>query len=209
MSSALANVIWIGGSPCAGKSSIAGAIAQMRGWAVYRCDDEFERHALLADPIRQPVFSRLIRLTCDELWLRPLNQQVDEEIAFYREEFSFIRDDLERRAADHIVIAEGAALLPELIGKHAVDEGRAIWIVPTAEFQREHYAKRDWPAETLAQCSDREAAWANWMERDARFARYVEASATERNYPFLVVDGMRSLDENIMAVASWLTGTRS
>lgn len=195
----MANVVWIGGSPCAGKSSIADAISRERGWAVYRCDDEVARHARLADPVRQPIFWRLNQLSCDELWMRLLDQQVAEELAFYREEFAFIRDDLARLPSDRMVIAEGAALLPELIDPAAVARGRAIWIVPTAEFQRHHYAKRDWTTETLSACSDRDAAWANWMERDARFAHEVKRSARALGYPLLVVDGTRSLDENIAA----------
>ncbi|MEU8662863.1 hypothetical protein [Actinoplanes philippinensis] len=36
---------WIGGSPCAGKSTVAGRIAGRRGVPVYSCDDAFDRHA--------------------------------------------------------------------------------------------------------------------------------------------------------------------
>jgi hypothetical protein len=201
----LPNVVWIGGSPCAGKSSIADAIARERGWSVYRCDDEVTRHAQLADPLRQPVFTRLNRLSCDELWLRPLDEQVSEEFAFYREEFPFILDDLARFPAGQTVLAEGAALLPELIDPAVVAQGRAVWIVPTAAFQLEYYGKRAWPADTLAGCTDHAAAWANWMERDIRFARAVAASAHALSYPLLLVDGPTSLEENIATVDRLLT----
>jgi 2-phosphoglycerate kinase len=200
----LANVVWIGGSPCAGKSSIADAIAREQGWIVYRCDDEVERHARLADPVRQPILWRLNRLSGDDLWMRPLDQQVEEEFAYYRDEFAFICEDLERLPSDRTVIAEGAALLPELIEPKAVEQGRAIWIVPAPEFQREHYARRDWTTGTLSACSNPAAAWENWMERDVRFARRVEADAAARNFPVLVVDGVKSLTENIANVRDWL-----
>src|SRR5687768_8236792 len=42
----------------------------------------------------KPNFSRLIRLTTDELWLRPVDELVADEIALYSEEFSFIIEDL-------------------------------------------------------------------------------------------------------------------
>lgn len=203
-SSDFQNIIWIGGSPCAGKSSIADAIAAERGWAVYRCDDEVERHAQLADPVRQPVFTRLNRLSCDELWMRPLDRQVAEEFAFYRDQFSLILDDLARFPSDRTVIAEGAALLPDLVDPAAVARHRAIWIVPARSFQLEHYAKRTWPANTLSQCTDRAAAWANWMERDIRFARAVASSARALACPLLVVDGLHSLEDNIASVARCL-----
>ena len=197
MSIDLSNVVWIGGSPCAGKSSIADAIAGERGWPVYRCDDAFARHVSLADSARQPVFSRLLRLSCDELWLRPIDQQVAEELAFYREEFAFILDDLAEMSKNRTVLAEGAALLPELIDSGIVAAGRAVWIVPTRAFQFEHYAKRTWTSNTLAGCTDPATAWRNWMERDAGFANAVRAAAHARDYPVLLVDGARSLGDNI------------
>lgn len=200
----LANVVWIGGSPCAGKSSVADAIARECGWAIYRCDDEVSRHARLADPVRQPIFTWLNQLTCDELWMRPVDRQTAEEVAYYREEFAFILDDLAQVAAEQPVIAEGAALLPENIDPRIVRAGRAVWIVPTPEFQREHYAQRDWTAKTLACCSDRETAWQNWMERDVRFARHVREAAEYRGYPVVMVDGTRGLDETIAVVGRLL-----
>ena len=143
-------------------------------------------------------------MPCDELWLRPLDEQVQEEFAFYREEFPFILDDLARFPSGQTVLAKGAALLPELIDPAAVAQGRAIWIVPTASFQLEHYGKRTWPADTLALCTDRAAVWSNWMERDIRFARAVAASACALTYPLLLVNGSTSLDENIATVSGLL-----
>jgi hypothetical protein len=36
---------WIGGSPCSGKSTVAGILAASRRMRLYSCDDAFERHA--------------------------------------------------------------------------------------------------------------------------------------------------------------------
>jgi hypothetical protein len=145
---ALPNVIWIGGSPCAGKSAIADALAKQYGFSVYRCDDAFTRHAEQVVPERQPVWARLNGLTCDGLWMRPVEEQVTEEIAFYQEEFPMILNDLARLPAGQTVIAEGAALLPELLDAFVAGPRRAVWIVPAAEFQLTHYARRDWTAHT-------------------------------------------------------------
>ena len=194
---ALPNIIWIGGSPCAGKSSIADALALTYGFSVYRCDDAFTRHAEQVVPGRQPVWARLNSLSCDGLWMRPVERQITDEIAFYREEFPMILDDLAGIPAGQTVIAEGAALLPELLDEFIASPRRAIWIVPTPEFQLTHYARRDWTASTLAGCTDRDAAWRNWMERDIRFARYVAQTAATLQYPLLTVDGSHSLEENI------------
>jgi len=200
----LPNIIWLGGSPCAGKCSIADSLAEEYGFTVYRCDEAYVQHAEQIDPVRQPVWARLNSLDCDGLWMRPVDQQVTEKIAFYREEFPMILDDLARYPADQTVIAEGAALLPELIDEFIAAPRRAVWIVPTAEFQLTHYARRAWTANNLAGCTDRDAAWRNWMERDIGFARHVAHTAIERSYDLMTVDGAQSLEANIATVQKWL-----
>ena len=64
-----------------------------------------------------------------------------------------------------------------------------------------HYPKRDWARGVVAQCSDPEAAFHNWMERDSRFAKWIEAEATAFNLALLKVDGGRSIEDDAEAVA--------
>lgn len=203
MTTAFSNLYWIGGSPCSGKSSIADDLAVTHGLTVYRCDEAFYRHQELVTPERQPVFSRLARASCDELWMRPVPRQLKEEIALYHEEFPLILADLAGIAAMRPVIAEGAALLPHLIGRLGVHRHRAIWIVPTADFQRAHYSQRTWRHEVLTDCTDKEQAWQNWMERDAGFARVAARQARELDYRVLTVDGGDSIADNTRAVEAW------
>lgn len=61
------HVYWIGGSPCAGKSTIADTLSASFGLTVYRCDDAYVPHQALITPERQPIFSRLAAATCDEV----------------------------------------------------------------------------------------------------------------------------------------------
>ena len=162
---------WIGGSPCSGKSTIAGRLAATYGMRVYRCDDAFFRHQMSIDPKLQPIFSRLARASCDELWMRPVPHQLREAIEPYREQFPFILADLARLPCSLPTIVEGAALLPELVGSLGPDPNRAMWIVPTEQFQREEYERRAWRHEVLSRCSDKDQAWQNWMARDTGFAQ--------------------------------------
>jgi 2-phosphoglycerate kinase len=197
------HVCWIGGSPCSGKSSIAANLAATHGMRVYDCDEAYERHRPLVTPRQQPVFHRLAHATCDDLWMRPIDRQVEEEIALYREQFPLILADVASMPTSQPVIAEGAALLPELVDGLSVRRNRAIWIVPTEAFQRAHYAKRAWRHDVLATCADQDQAWHNWMERDAGFARRVAREAKQRGFRLLVVDGTRSLAENCRTVEAW------
>jgi len=190
----LSHVFWIGGSPCSGKSTVAATLAGPYGLTVYTCDDAVERHVRLAGPDRAPVMHRLANASCDELWMRPLEQQISEEIRFYEEEFPFILNDLLALPGDCPVIAEGAALMPRLLEGIGIVPGRSIWLVPAPAFQCEHYERRDWRHDTLAGCSDRDQAWANWMARDIGFARHVADEAAALGRTCIVVDGTRPLD---------------
>ena len=38
------NTMWIGGSPCCGKSSVAEILRDRFGLNYYKCDDHFDRH---------------------------------------------------------------------------------------------------------------------------------------------------------------------
>jgi hypothetical protein len=200
-----ANVCWIGGSPCAGKSTIADVLVKKYGFVLYRCDEAYYEHCKIVTAERQPVFHRLINLSSEDLWMRPVAQQVVEEIAFYHEEFPLILDDLLAYPHTQPVLVEGAALLPECVYPHLSRSRRAIWIVPTGEFQMHHYRQRAWAKDVVKTCSDSERAFLNWMQRDIAFAHHVRREATQRALPLLVVDGQRSLVENIAWAEQYLS----
>ncbi len=196
-------VYWIGGSPCSGKSTIADRLAAEFTFGLYRCDDAYERHRTALDPVTQPVFTQLAVADCDGLWMRPAQRQLSEARELYREEFPMILADLQKELTREPVppfemsdvVAEGAALLPDLVAGLNPDPSRVIWIVPTEAFQREHYSRRAWRHEVLATCSDPPVAWENWMERDSGFARAVAADAARWDFRVIWVDGSCTLDQ--------------
>ncbi|GHO96179.1 hypothetical protein KSF_062270 [Reticulibacter mediterranei] len=192
-----ANVYWLGGSPCSGKSTIADVLVKKYGFALYRCDEAFYEHSKIVTAEQQPIFHRLVHLSSEDLWMRLVAQQVAEEIAFYHEEFPLILEDLLAYPRTQPVLVEGAALLPECVYPLLSHPRRAIWIVPTGEFQMHHYRQRTWAKDVVKACSDPEQAFLNWMQRDIAFAHHVAHEATQRALPLLVVDGQRSLVENI------------
>ena len=88
------HLYWIGGSPCAGKSTVAQGLADRYNLHYYQCDAWFPDHQQRASPIYQPTLQRLAALSCDEIWLPPVADQVARVQAIYREEFAMILDDL-------------------------------------------------------------------------------------------------------------------
>ena len=185
---------WLGGSPCAGKSSVADLLAQRFGLAVYRCDDAYFRHIQICNPKDQPTLHAITTMSWDQIWMRPVEVQVAAEFASYREEFPMILADLRAMPQDRPILVEGAACLPRLVEQVAAAQ-QALWFVPTPAFQRHHYSQRGFIQEILAQCRDPQQAWANWMDRDERFGREVAAAAADRGFVAEWVDGRRSIEE--------------
>ncbi len=189
------NVYWLGGSPCSGKTSIAGAIAARHGFSLFRCDDRLFDHLAAADPLRQPATARAWRLSWEGRFMRPVEEQVADVFAIYREEFEQLLGMLDRYPPDRPILAEGNAWLPELLRAAGIPSSRAAYLVPTPSFQRLHYSRREFINEILAQCSDPQKAFENWMARDARFGELVYAQAEAWGAPVLHVDGRLDLEE--------------
>jgi hypothetical protein len=196
----LAHVYWLGGSPCAGKSSIADTLVTSRGMTLYRADDAFSAHTEKITAGQQPIFYKVTHYSSEQLWMRPVEQQAAEEVALYREEFALILEDLLALPATKPILAEGAALLPACVAPLLQDPRHAIWVVPSVEFQLHHYAQRVWARDVVKGCTQPEQAFQNWMQRDIRFARHVIQEAQRLKQRVLVVDGMRSLVETTAEV---------
>lgn len=188
------NIFWLGGSPCAGKSSVADKLAARYGLTLYRCDDAFDRHMAQCNAQDHPTLSAIARMSWDKIWMRPVDVQVAAELDAYREEWGMILHDLRNLPQDRPLLVEGCALLPELVASLAPPQ-RALWFVPAPAFQRKHYAQRAFIQHILAQCRDPQTAWENWMGRDEQFGQTVANAAAARDYPVEWVDGRRSIVE--------------
>jgi len=183
---------WLGGSPCSGKSTISARLKDRLGLAVYHVDDEFGTHLTRIDPLRHPAFTRWLKSTWDERWMQPADALLHEAIACYTEHFSLVQADV--LALDPPLLVEGTALLPGLAADLGVDHDHALWLLPSADFQREHYAKREFIKGILAECSAPDAAFENWMQRDIAFARWTASEAKRCHYPYIIVDGSEPIE---------------
>ena len=203
ISQQLSHILWIGGSPCAGKSSIARLLAQQYNLQTYSCDDSYDAHLKRATPDKHPLMSNAAGMTWDQVWMRPVGILVTRELAFYREEFELVLEDLLVIPRSTPIIAEGATLLPECVTPLLKNPNQAIWIVPTEEFQLKEHARREWVENILSRCRDPQQAWQNWMGRDAGFARAVAQDAKARGLRVIEVDGTKSIEEHAKMVAAY------
>ncbi|WP_052410208.1 hypothetical protein [Paenibacillus durus] len=186
-------IYWIGGSACAGKSTIAKGYAEKHGLALYACDEHLGSHLKTITALNQPAMHKISRMNYNEaFYIRTVQKQLEEYIAFFKEDFAFVLKDL----AEHFncpVVVEGNQLLPSLVFPHLQPQHKAIWMIPTEPFQRHHYSQRIWIQDILNSTDDPEAAFDNWMNRDALFADFVEKEARDLNLHVLKVDGSKNL----------------
>ncbi len=179
----------LGGSPCSGKSTIAGLLCEQFPLTLYRVDDYFDAHFKRCNAADQPVMARYKNMSWPEIWSTPPAVAAADEFQYYREEFGFILDDLRSLGDAPAILLEGAAFLPELVNALSVAPQQVYYLVPERDFQIAHYAQRPWIESILAQCTDPQAAFENWMERDHLFGAEVIDQAGRFGYPWMVVDG--------------------
>jgi 2-phosphoglycerate kinase len=198
----LKNVFWLGGAPCAGKSSLSEFLAERFELDLYHVDDAFELHAQRFDPTCHPALTRWCAATWNERWTRPVSSLLREVIACYAEHFALILGDIRTASKQKTILVEGSALLPKQVARVLASRNHAIWMIPSGDFQREHYAKREWVRGIIEQCDNPQAAFQNWMERDVEFAQWLSAEVNVLELGLLTVDGERTVEENAMIVAS-------
>lgn len=73
-------------------------------------------------------------------------------------------------------------------------------ITPTKDLQVFHYRKREWIPYILKDCTDKDKAFENWMERDALFALDVQKQCAKEQYVSLINNGEMSMDEMVRFV---------
>ena len=196
------NIYYIGGSPCAGKSSVAEILSKKHDLYYSKTDDFLDRYMQAGARKGYPVCRKTAGMSAEQIWMRKPLLQCREEFDIYREIFEFVAADLDRIEWKGGIITEGTAYLPELMKQSGVPGSRYIVITPTKEFQVIHYRKRAFVPLVLEGCSDKEKAFRNWMDRDVLFAQEVRRQCHKENYVSVINDGNMDLDELANLVAA-------
>jgi hypothetical protein len=194
---ALAHVLWIGGAPDAGKTSVADRLAAKYGVPVYHFDRHEPAHFARARADRHPALfaAHPVRMTPDERWVRgPVAAMVRETIQSWSERFAMAVDDLLAMPNRPMIVAEGPGFFPECVGPLMVSPHQAIWLEPTESFKYASAARRD-KLRSRYETSDPERAQQNWYARDLGLVAHVRREAQARGLALLIVDGSASLDE--------------
>lgn len=193
---ALAHVRWIGGSPAAGKSTIAQGLARAFDVRVYEFDRRESAHVArrMANVADYPAYTSFLALTMDQRWvLRPPEEMAEQVIAMWTERFRLVVDDLRAMPATSPIVAEGPGLFPDCVHPVITGDDRAIWLVPTPTFCRTVRLERD--VGSFEDTSDPARAMHNLIERDILLAAYVQRRAADLGLAVLEVDGTTPIAE--------------
>ncbi len=194
------HIYFIGGSPCCGKSTVAEIIAKKYQFQYFKVDDFLEAYYIKAAKLGKPLSTKFTGMSLDEIWLRDPVVQNSEELEIYQEVFEFVLEDLNNMNNRVPIITEGAAFLPKLMSEIGVEKSKYICVVPTNEFQYDKFLQRSWVMHYLEGCSNKKLAFENWMKRDYLFASSVLKDASQLEYSTLIVDGKKSIDENLKVI---------
>ncbi|WP_199042621.1 hypothetical protein [Glycomyces salinus] len=201
MSDPLENVYWIGGGSGAGKSTVARRLARERGWRPYETDAVMGDHSRRTTPERAPFLHRFMAMGMDQRWVERSPRDMLETFHWFRGEgFDLMIEDLRAMPPGPPVVAEGFRLLPRLVAPLAA-AGRAVWLLPTAEFRRAAFERRSVPgSDFVDRTSDPDRAMRNLAERDRMFTDRLRGELSRLDLRAIEIDTSMSEDQVFGAV---------
>jgi hypothetical protein len=194
----LGHVLWIGGGQGAGKTSVARTIAHRHGLRVYHVDARGWAHVEQAEGGGYPAMTVFAAKSLDERWVEqepPV--MVEEFLAYSRDRFRMIVDDLRALPTRPGIVAEGPQLLPALVAPLLVRPDAAVWLLPTRRLQHELLDAR--PSSLPELTSDAERTRRNMLERNVLLATALREDADARGFPVVEVGGYDRLVDAVEA----------
>ena len=194
----LSHILWIGGGPGAGKTTLARELARTYRLRIYSLDQRgADDHRLRPGGVPAGWDD----LSMDARWLGPSPEALfDRMIAVWTARWRYVIDDLLELPADRPIIAEGPGALPWCVAPVIRSPRQAIFLVPIPERREALLARRhrDAPGDRLERrTSDPERAGRNLEERDARIARRIVASCHDLGLRFERLEATRDLGESL------------
>jgi hypothetical protein len=205
VSGVLAHVLWIGGPPCSGKTTVAGLLAGRHDLRGYNADVHTWEHHDKAVERGYADATYWQTATPDEIWLADLDTIVAHTLEANAERSRLMLEDLEALPTSPLIVAEGTPLFPWLVADRIADPDHAVFLVPSPAFQRARLLER--PRLTFERTSDPPRALENRMRRELEVGALIRRDALERGFHVLDVDGSRTAHEIAGAVEKLFAAT--
>jgi adenylate kinase family enzyme len=198
----LSHVLWIGGSPCSGKSTISHTIARIYVFVDYHVDAWDGNHMARRIVAGDAEAQAFMNMSVEQRWVeRSVAALTREAITSWSRAFPLVIEDLLALPTDTFIVAEGN-FFPACVAPYLSNPRQAIWLVPTEAFC-ERGRREKWEQLAIRQKRhgvydegrDPEKRRQNIIARDCSLARYVRRQAKELALTVHVVDGSRSREE--------------
>ncbi|MDF2943255.1 MAG: hypothetical protein K0S01_2113 [Herbinix sp.] len=200
--SRFSSLYWIGGSTCAGKSTIANILSENYGFTVYHCDEYLGKHIEKSNAEEHPNLYKLKTLS----WGDILSMQEDEYLIWimdlFSEEYQMILEDLDKQTNDKPVLVEGINLLPKLLKDVIEDGNNAIWLVADDTFYNLHQMQRKELFDRINKCPNPEQALHNYMNFDLSFGKYIKNEAIRLDLKVMVIEDNKDILESVKVISS-------
>jgi hypothetical protein len=195
----LAHVLWIGGAPNVGKTTLSRLLAGKYDLKIYNAD---WHHVREHQNRGGGAPSGWDQLTMDQRWVHPSPQELAErDIANWTARFRLVVEDVRVLPDTRPIVAEGPALFPWCVAPLVRSARQAIFLLPTPEFRERVLARRyrDEPGgeRPVDLTSDPDRARRNIAGRDALLSTRIAASCDELGLRWVRVDGSRDIDDSI------------
>jgi 2-phosphoglycerate kinase len=198
----LSSVYWLGGSTCAGKTTIANNLSENYGFTVYHCDENLGKHIEKSNAEEHPNLFKLTTLGWEDILSMSEDEYLVWMIDLFSEEFQMILEDLDRQIKDRPILVEGINLLPKLL-KDIIEEGNnAIWLVSDDTFYNLHQMQRKELYDRINECTNPEQALHNYMNFDLAYGRYIKNEAQRLDLKVMVIESNNDILENIKTIST-------
>lgn len=171
-------MLWIGGPPGSGKTTIATRLARRHGLRWYNADTRTWAHRDRALREGNEAAQRW------EQWRHTMDPTIPSAEMFamslHRERGPMVVDDVRALPPTPLTVAEGSTVSAALVAA----PGRSVWLIPTPELQERRLQERDGSA----------------LELYILLSGEIEREAREHDAPILMVDRSETIDETVAAV---------
>ncbi len=166
-------IYWLGGSTCAGKTTISNILSEKYGFIVYHCDEYLAKHIEKSNAQDHPNLNQVSKISWNDILSMKVEEYLKWTIGLFKEEFKMILEDLYKFSDGSPILVEGVGLLPELINNEISDINHAIWIVADELFYKRHQMERVELFKRIKECSNPDQALENYINYDLAMGRYI------------------------------------
>jgi hypothetical protein len=181
----LRHVLWIGGPPGSGKSTVAARLARRYGLRWYSADTRTWQHRDRALRAGNAAARRWEAMTPEQRWVGSTPREMLEG-SLHRERGLMVIDDLRALPGAPLVVAEGSTLPAWALSSGVAERSRAVWLLPTRQFQQATLTDRDMASGPTA------------LYR--LLGETIEQEAREHGARTLTVDGSHGVQQMVTAV---------